>query len=165
MGNIVRRPMTARSAFVAELLGHLEARGCTGAPRYLGLDDSGRDTFSYLPAEFPTRFQTWSNEQVAVAGTILRSLHEGTRGSRLTAGHPVVCHHDPGPNNVVFRNDRPTAFIDFDTAAPGHPLEDLGYMLCKRTMCPTVLCLTDWLASQRALTPDVGHTRHWILRI
>ncbi|WP_329156082.1 aminoglycoside phosphotransferase family protein (plasmid) [Streptomyces sp. NBC_01456] len=128
VGDTVRRPVTARSAFVAELLGHLEARGCTGAPRYLGLDDSGRDTFSYLPGRVPTRFQTWSNEQVAVAGLLLRSLHEATRGSRLAAGHPVVCHHDPGPNNVVFRNDRPAAFIDFDTAAPGHPLEDLGYM-------------------------------------
>ncbi|MEU8983113.1 aminoglycoside phosphotransferase family protein [Streptomyces sp. NPDC048309] len=42
--------------------------------------------------------------------------------------HPVVCHHDPGPNNTVFTNDIPTAFIDFDTAAPGDPLEELGYM-------------------------------------
>ncbi|RPH76687.1 MAG: aminoglycoside phosphotransferase family protein [Nitrospiraceae bacterium] len=40
----------------------------------------------------------------------------------------VVCHHDPGPNNVVFRGGKPSAFIDFDMAAPGEPLEDIGYM-------------------------------------
>ncbi|MCX4398688.1 aminoglycoside phosphotransferase family protein [Streptomyces sp. NBC_00257] len=119
--------------------------GCTGAPRYLGLDDSVRDTFSHLPAEFPTRCQTWSNEQVAVAGILLRSLHEGTRGSRLTAGHPVVCHHDPGPNNVVFRNDRPTAFIDFDTAAPGRAsVTCYASGPCVRPFC---VSLIGWRAS------------------
>ncbi|MFF1839091.1 aminoglycoside phosphotransferase family protein [Streptomyces sp. NPDC058231] len=58
----------------------------------------------------------------------MRSLHEATRSSRLTGTSPVVCQHDPGPNNVVFHQGRPVAFIDFDTAAPGNPLEDLGYM-------------------------------------
>lgn len=37
-------------------------------------------------------------------------------------------HHDPGPNNTVFRNGLPVAFIDFDFAAPGGILEDVGYM-------------------------------------
>ncbi len=128
VGDTVRRPVTARSAFVAELLGHLESHGFAGAPRYLGLDDRGRDTFSYVPGWVPARFRTWSRSQVAAAGALLRSLHEATRDSRLAGAHPVVCHHDPGPNNVVFRDDRPVAFIDFDTAAPGHPLEDLGYL-------------------------------------
>lgn len=40
----------------------------------------------------------------------------------------MVSHNDPGPNNLVFRDERPVAFIDFDMAAPGEPLEDLGYM-------------------------------------
>jgi Phosphotransferase enzyme family len=128
VGNTVRRPVTPQSAFVADLLRHLERRGFGGAPRYLGLDGSGRDTFSYLPGRVPARFRTWRREQVAAAGALLRSLHEATRGSRLAGTYPVVCHHDPGPNNVVFRAGLPTALIDFDTAAPGHPLEDLGYM-------------------------------------
>jgi aminoglycoside phosphotransferase (APT) family kinase protein len=40
----------------------------------------------------------------------------------------VVCHNDPGPNNFVFRDDVPVGLIDFDMAAPGDPLDDLGYM-------------------------------------
>jgi thiamine kinase-like enzyme len=56
-------------------------------------------------------------------------MHEASRGlAEGLGGGPVVCHHDPGPNNTVFRAGRPTAFIDFDFAAVGDPLEDLGYM-------------------------------------
>ncbi|WP_039797348.1 aminoglycoside phosphotransferase family protein [Nocardia araoensis] len=128
IGDTVRRPTTASSAFVAELLTHLRQRRFTGAPRYLGLDDAGRDTFGYLPGWVPEKFQRWTDTQVAAAGALLRSLHEATRDSGLTAGRPVVCHHDPGPNNTVFQNARPVAFIDFDYAAPGDPLEDFGYM-------------------------------------
>lgn len=128
VGDTVRRPTTTSSAFVAELLIRLRQLQFTGAPRYLGLDEAGRDTFSYLPGWVPAKFQRWADVQVAAAGTLLRSLHDATRDSGLTGGHPVICHHDPGPNNTVFQDGRPVGFIDFDTAAPGDPLEDLGYM-------------------------------------
>ncbi|MFC8571398.1 phosphotransferase family protein [Streptomyces sp. NPDC057245] len=128
VGGTVRRPVTARSSFVAELLNRLQHCGFTGAPRYLGLDDAGRDTFSFIPGSVPARFQSWSDLQLTAAGALLRSLHDATRGSRLAGTSPVVCHHDPGPNNVVFQRGQPVAFIDFDEAAPGDPLEDLGYM-------------------------------------
>lgn len=50
------------------------------------------------------------------------------RGTPLAADSAVVCHHDPGPNNFVFRHERPVALIDFDMAAPGDPIEDVSYM-------------------------------------
>ncbi|GAA2255759.1 hypothetical protein GCM10010430_44490 [Kitasatospora cystarginea] len=126
-GTTVRRPSTSASPFVAALLGLLEARCFDGAPRYLRREGA-TDILSYVPGEVPSRFRTWSDEQVAAAGALLRALHDATRGSALAGRFPVVCHHDAGPNNAVFRNGTPTAFIDFDTAAPGSPLEDLGYM-------------------------------------
>ena len=39
-----------------------------------------------------------------------------------------MCHNDAGPNNTVFQNEVPVAFIDFDMIAPGMPIEDLGYV-------------------------------------
>jgi hypothetical protein len=128
VGRTVRRPATASSSFVAELLDALRRQGFTGAPRHLGFDTAGREILSYLPGWVPARFQHWTDPQVAAAGSLLRAFHDATRASRLTGHHPVVCHHDPGPNNTVFADDVPVAFIDFDTAAPGDPLEDLGYM-------------------------------------
>lgn len=55
-------------------------------------------------------------------------MHDATRGSALAGRFDVVCHHDPGPNNFVFRDDVPIAIIDFAEAAPGSRLEDVGYM-------------------------------------
>jgi aminoglycoside phosphotransferase (APT) family kinase protein len=54
-------------------------------------------------------------------------MHDATRGGSLAGRSPVVCHHDAGPNNAVFQDGVPVAWIDFDTAAPGDPLEDVGY--------------------------------------
>ncbi|TDD53459.1 aminoglycoside phosphotransferase family protein [Kribbella antibiotica] len=119
IGNTVRRPA---SPGTSELLHLLEARGFAGAPRYLGLDEEGRDILSYLEGEVGA-FQRWQNDQLAAFGRLLRAFHDATR----SGPNKVICHHDPGPNNAVFQDNLPVALIDFDTAAPGSPLEDLGY--------------------------------------
>jgi hypothetical protein len=79
-----------------------------------------------------------TDDQVAIAGTLLCRFHEASRalaeclcqrsakihasasGDSLGDG-PVICHNDSGPNNTVFREGRPIAFIDFDFAAVGDP--------------------------------------------
>ena len=127
IGETVRRPAKASSPFVAELLGYLQARECSWAPHYLGQDASGRDVLSYLAGSVPAKWRSFGDAQLRAAAVILRALHDATSKSKLSPGG-VVCHHDPGPNNFVFRDDVPVALIDFDTAAPGPPLEDLGYM-------------------------------------
>ncbi|MGN9755732.1 aminoglycoside phosphotransferase family protein [Streptomyces sp. SD31] len=130
IGDTVRRPASVASPFVRDLLGLLERRGFEGAPRHLGRDESGRDVLSYVPGWVPVRLRPWTDAQVAAAGRLARAMHDATRGSDLAGRHEVVCHHDLGPNNAVFRSGDalPGAFIDFDMAAPGSPLEDVGYM-------------------------------------
>ncbi|WP_405872643.1 phosphotransferase [Streptomyces sp. NBC_00005] len=128
VADTVRRPSTTSSAFVRALLVHLEQCGFAGAPRHLGTDEKGRDVLTYISGWVPSTFRCWTDSQIAAAASLLWELHQATRSSDLTGTDPVVCHHDPGPNNVVFRDDLPVAFIDFDTAAPGDPLEDLGYL-------------------------------------
>lgn len=128
VGDTVRRPVTPASPFAARLLKHLAHIGFEGAPRYLGCDESNRDILSFIPGWVPASFQRFENDQVCCAGQLLRRFHVATAGSNLVEPGQVVCHHDPGPNNVVFREEMPHAFIDFDMAAPGDPLEDIGYM-------------------------------------
>lgn len=41
-------------------------------------------------------------------------------------GGTMLCHNDVCPDNVVFREGRATALIDFDLAAPGRPLWDVA---------------------------------------
>jgi hypothetical protein len=128
VGETVRRPATPASPFTARLLRHLEDVGFTGAPRYLGHDDCGRDVLTYVEGDVPTRLQRFTDEQVRDAGALLRGFHDATAGSTLAGVHEAVCHNDAGPNNVVFCAGRPQAFIDFDLAAPGRALDDVAYM-------------------------------------
>ena len=129
VGRTVRRPLSPASRFAAMLLSHLAAAGFEGAPRYLGADGAGREILTFLPGEVPAKWRAFADEQVAQAGILLRRMHEASRDLAVRlGGGDVVCHHDPAPNNTVFRDDLPVAFIDFDFAAVGDPLEDVGYM-------------------------------------
>lgn len=128
IGDTVRRPVTSSSPFTARLLAHLANIGFDGTPRYLGCDEYNRDILSFIPGWVPTAFQRFENDQIRCAGQLLQRFHAATADSHLVEPGQVVCHYDPGPNNVVFQEGRPHAFIDFDMAAPGDPLEDIGYM-------------------------------------
>ena len=127
VGNTVRRPRKPVSSSVSLLLRHFEMKGCSAVPRYLGTDEQGRDMFTYIPGSVG-KWQFYSDDTIRLAGRLLRAFHDATTGSELLLGKPVMCHHDPGPNNFVFQGSRPIAFIDFDMIAPGERLEDLGYM-------------------------------------
>jgi hypothetical protein len=127
IGNSVRRPSKATSPIVRSLLSHLERKSFTAVPRYLGTDEQGRDILTYIPGSMG-KWQFYPDETIRLAGRLLRAFHDATVGCESLLGKSVMCHHDPAPNNVVFRGTRPVAFIDFDMIAPGERLEDLGYM-------------------------------------
>ena len=126
VGDTVRRPRSEFSAFAARLLQHLEEVGFEGAPRYLGTDAQNRDILTFIPGE--TKWRPLKDRQVVAGGQLLRAFHDATRGTDLAGDHPVVCHGDPGPNNAIFQDDLPVAWIDFDLAVPGDPMKDLGWM-------------------------------------
>jgi Phosphotransferase enzyme family len=125
VGDTVRRPGTE---FTATLLTHLEANGFDGGPRHLGWDDQGRQILSFLPGDVPPKWQRFTDDQVAAAAALLRRFHDAGRDLAATLGGEVICHHDPGPNNTVFRDGHPVALIDVDFAAAGSALDDVAYL-------------------------------------
>jgi len=126
----VRRPPKSNAALVRALLRRLDRLGLDPVPRYLGVDEQGRETFSYLEGEVPRELDaTFGDETLAEAAALLRRFHDATAGSALAAGFEVVCHGDASPCNTVFRDGAPVALIDFDNAAPGSRLDDVGYAL------------------------------------
>jgi Ser/Thr protein kinase RdoA (MazF antagonist) len=126
VGDTVRRPA---SPFTGRLLTHLAARGFEGCPRYLGADERGRDVLTFIDGEVRPRWQHYDDDQVTAAARLLRALHDASRDlAHEIGGGDVICHHDPGPNNAIFRNGEPIAFIDFDFAAPGDRLQDVAYL-------------------------------------
>lgn len=128
VGDTVRRPRQAGSAFVERLLTLLHQRGFSGAPRHLGIDARGRDMLSFIPGTVPEKWRRFEDAQVVAGARLLRAFHDATRDSPLAGSGQVVCHFDCGPSNFVFRDERPVALIDFDMAAPGAALDDVGYM-------------------------------------
>lgn len=136
VGDTVRRERGTHSDAVAALLRHLEARDYPYAPRYLGVDDQGRDILSVVPGRpVPTLRGDAQLVEVgdAVAGFIaaVADFDPAGLGWRNPEGWPRhgdrVIHGDVAPWNMLEVDGRLTGLVDFDSARPGRPIEDVAY--------------------------------------
>jgi hypothetical protein len=132
LGDTVRRPRRPTSAATEALLGHLENAGFSGAPRFLGIDDDGRQIVSFVPGEAALEpLPSWalSDDALVSVAELLRCYHDAVAsfdGSVLSWPQAVpaafrgslVCHNDPNLDNVIFRGGRAVALVDFDLAGP-----------------------------------------------
>ena len=136
VGDTVRRQPSADAEFAHALLGWFERRGWSGAPRFLGTDEGGREVLSFIdghvawePVQPPSVTSEASLARVAV---LVREFHDLTAGTPLAAGAEVVCHNDLSPRNTVYRDGgsglMPAAFIDWDIAAPGERIHDIAHV-------------------------------------
>ncbi|WP_242619228.1 phosphotransferase [Actinomadura fibrosa] len=140
VGDTVRRPLRAHSPAVHELLRHLERVGFE-APRVLGVDERGREILSWVPGEAahrPLPAYAVSDEALRGVGELLRRYHEAVasyeaptdapwdrEASNLDGAPEIIGHCDVTPENVIFRDGWPAAFIDFDLARPTTRLYDV----------------------------------------
>jgi hypothetical protein len=141
VGDTVRRPVGPHSPLVHALLTHLESVGFEGAPRFLGIDGSGREVLSYIDGEVAGRPRPpWIADETRLVSVarLVRAYDDAaasfapppdvlpdTKAPEPTGippapGYPpeLVGHVDITPENVIFRNDRAYALIDFDLAKP-----------------------------------------------
>ena len=125
---------------VQALLRHLEATGFTGAPRVVGSDDQGREILTWVEGEAPVLpWPAWmqTDEALVALAVLLRRYHRAVatflppndavwRCWLGSPGGPIIRHGDLWPSNVVFRQERPAALIDWEFAQPGTHLDDLA---------------------------------------
>lgn len=78
VGSTVRRMQRSWSPAVHVLLRHLENVGFASAPRFLGIDEHGREVLSYLPGQAGFFPDVWREESLVVAAHLLRDYHEAT---------------------------------------------------------------------------------------
>ncbi|MFD7137298.1 phosphotransferase [Streptomyces sp. NPDC059894] len=136
VGDTVRRPASARTPYVSDLLRFLETAGWDGAPRHLGVDEHGREILSHLDGHVawePRQPAAVSSDASMVAvARLVRAFHDLTAGSAPAGDREVVCHNDLSPRNTVYRPVggalRPVAFIDWDLAAPGERIHDVAHV-------------------------------------
>ena len=140
VGDTVRRPLRATSTATHALLRHLEEVGFDGAPRVLGVDDSGREVLSYVPGHAVTAPPpAWglTDDALRSVGHLLRRFHDAAAAfdpAPYRWSHPApapfdgvgIAHNDPNLDNVVFRAGRAVALIDFDLAGPGSAVWDVA---------------------------------------
>jgi aminoglycoside phosphotransferase (APT) family kinase protein len=141
VGPTVRRPIKPFSASVHSVLKHLERTGFTAAPRFLGVDEQGREILDYLPGQaLLPPVPAWAQEPATLAefGALVRRLHDALRGYRpapdqLWDQHApprwqgdLICHNDLVMSNVILDGRTLVGLIDFDMCAPGTPAWELG---------------------------------------
>lgn len=140
-GSLVERPAPPTARALHAHLVALEQHGFDAAPTPVRLTADGREQLTYLPGDVALPpFPRWVMTQRALrsVGSLLRRLHDASaalpvdtrtawpRGLADPAGGRMLCHNDVCPDNVVFRDGRAVALIDFDMAAPGRPLWDVA---------------------------------------
>ncbi|WP_315795400.1 aminoglycoside phosphotransferase family protein [Paenibacillus sp. BIC5C1] len=145
VGSTVRRDAIP-NPYVYELLKHLEKMGYAHSPRYLGVDEQGREILSYLDGVVPGKnypeieSYMWSDETLHKVAKLLKSYHDATvdfvtttvslnNCPKVSTKEEVVCHNDFALYNVVFKDRFPVGIIDFDMAGPGPRLWDIVYSL------------------------------------
>jgi hypothetical protein len=139
VGSTVRRPRRPTSRATWALLDHLERVGFDGAPRFLGVDERGREMLSFIPGEAAIEpYQNWAltDEALVSVAELLRRYHDAA-ASFDAAGHTwpqfvpaefhdgLVSHNDPNLDNIIFSGSVAVGLIDFDLASPGSAVWDV----------------------------------------
>jgi hypothetical protein len=164
-GDLIVRDSAPWTPAVHALLRHLEAVGFDGAPRLAGsgFDAAGRETLTFLSGEF-CHPGPWTIEGAASVGTLLRALHRATApfipppdalwypwfGRRLGGPQQVVSHCDVAPWNIVVRDGRAVALIDWERAGPVDPLVQVAQA------CWLTATLHDDIVAERHGLPSVA---------
>src|SRR5581483_4746232 len=128
IGDTVHRVQGENAAFAHQLLQWLAAAGFQEAPRYLGVDDKGREILTYFDGTvLPGAGFKLNDEQLLNVARLIRRYHDLTAGSFLKGDAEIIAHGELGPHNTVFQGDTLVGFIDWDSARPGTRLRDFAY--------------------------------------
>ncbi|MET8565281.1 phosphotransferase [Streptomyces flaveolus] len=140
-GDSVERPAPRNARALHAHLLALKEHGFDAAPAPVGLTPDGREQLTFVPGDVALPpFPDWAMTRTALesVGSLLWRLHETSAAVAVDThaewprdladpeGGTMLCHNDVCPENVVFRDGRAAALIDFDLAAPGRPLWDVA---------------------------------------
>jgi hypothetical protein len=140
VGDTVRRPRRQGSPSTWALFEHLERVGFAGAPRFLGLDDDGREILSFIPGEAVLEpYPDWAltDEALVSVAELLRRYHDAAASFDAAGGswpefvppqfrEGLISHNDPNLDNVIFSGGVAVGLIDFDLASPGSAVWDVA---------------------------------------
>jgi hypothetical protein len=142
VGDTVRRPTGRWTPAVHALLRHLESVGFAGAPRALGIDETGREMLSYIEGHAAWPWDAFAplatDDGLVKVAELIGAYHAAAASfapppnaawSEVAPrdGDQIVCHNDLAPWNLILEPGGAWTFVDWDLAAPGTRLSDLAY--------------------------------------
>jgi hypothetical protein len=144
VGDTVRRPIGPWTPSVHALLAHLSARGFSGAPHVLGVDEAGREVLGLLPAHTVGTSMPWppwvhTDSALIQVATWLRSFHAAVgdfvppsdavwREGGCWRPGLIIGHNDAAPYNAAWDGEgRLVGFFDWDFAGPVTAEWDLAF--------------------------------------
>jgi thiamine kinase-like enzyme len=120
----------------------LENKGFSYAPKFLGIDEKGREILSFIEGEagnYPLKEYMWSNDVLKEIAKILGLYHDCVSDYPIEESwqsidntpkpFEVLSHNDFAIYNLIFEGKSPVGIIDFDVAGPGPRLWDIAYTL------------------------------------
>jgi len=139
VGDTVHRPAAPCWRATHALLAHLAAVGFDGAPRVLAASPT-TEVLTYMHGQAavpPMTEDTLTDGALVSVARLLRRYHRAAAsfdpaGYRWPRPIPdrfrtsLVSHNDVHPANLVFRDGRAVALIDFDWAGPGSAVWDFA---------------------------------------
>jgi hypothetical protein len=139
VGDTVLRPAAPCRRGTHALLAHLSAVGFDGAPRVLAVS-AATEMLTYIDGHAavpPLPVETLTDAALVSIAELLRRYHLAAASfdpagyqwprpvpARFRTG--LVSHNDVHPANLVFREGRAVALIDFDLAGPGSAAWDVA---------------------------------------
>jgi hypothetical protein len=161
IGDTVRRRLYPWSDAVHSLLRHLEHVGFPYSPRFLGIDDEGREVLTFIEGTtgldgYVEGVERGSDVWAMVASDaglehfarLLRAYHDAVADfvpavdAEWSTGHDVLqpgqilLHNDFAPWSVVWDDHGvPVGILDWDFAAPGPAIDDVAYALGSSVPC------------------------------
>lgn len=103
VGHTVRRPGGANASFVGHLLSCLETAGLEASPRFLGVDERGRDILTFVEGTVPTDIDAgWSDDEVAwqPRGRRAHNAALSAASSRTSSGTNPFAPSDPSASGL-----------------------------------------------------------------
>jgi len=147
IGDTVHRQIKG-NPMLHSYLQYLERVGMPGVPRFLGIDEQGREVLSYVSGKTVDDYADYghpclhSDQAICDMAKFLRKLHdisvdflpmamEGSWSNPhiLDGNYETICHGDAAIWNFALVDDQIAGMFDFDQACPGTRIWDLTITL------------------------------------
>ena len=138
--DLIRRKAEPWTEHVHDFLVHLERVGFEGAPRSLGVSD-GTEAVTWVDgwaSGIPFDGPLLEPKGMSSVGWLLRRFHDAAAGYTPRADAlwaagvipmkkgQIMRHGDLGASNIIWNFGQATAFIDWEFAMPGDPIDDVA---------------------------------------